>query len=259
MTPRILFADIDGTILSHTTGQIPETTLQCINALQKKGIQVWGCTGRNKIEISHLPLDNLHLDGWITMNGAYCYQNDTVIYHCPIDFQDLSILFEALDHDPFPVQFFEADMNYMNMVTQDVIDSLAKIHTEPDPIMDPHHALQHPVYMFIPWLSEDRWSSIARAMQHTTQVRWNDLAVDCFSDQCGKDKGIEAILEYLGIGREDAVAIGDGENDIAMFQACDSSIAMGNATKEVKEKATYITKNIDENGFYEIISQIFEL
>lgn len=35
-----------------------------------------------------------------------------------------------------------------------------------------------------------------------------------------------------------------------MFEVCDESVAMGNGFKEVKEKATYITDDINQDGLY---------
>jgi len=44
------------------------------------------------------------------------------------------------------------------------------------------------------------------------------------------------------------VVFGDESNDLKMFLDEWTSIAMGNATKELKEKADFITKNCDDNG-----------
>ncbi len=44
------------------------------------------------------------------------------------------------------------------------------------------------------------------------------------------------------------IAIGDAQNDLCMFDVADVSIAMGNATEEVKQKADRITASLEENG-----------
>ena len=43
-------------------------------------------------------------------------------------------------------------------------------------------------------------------------------------------------------------AFGDGYNDQAMFREVGHGIAMGNAVDVLKEKATYITDNFDQEG-----------
>ena len=46
------------------------------------------------------------------------------------------------------------------------------------------------------------------------------------------------------------IAFGDAAVDIPMFQVCDESVAMGNASAEVKEKASYVTADVDQDGLY---------
>ena len=73
---KILFLDIDGTVLSHTTGRIPNDAVEQIKRIRHQGILVFGCTGRHKLELAKLPLENFVVDGWITMNGSMNYLCD---------------------------------------------------------------------------------------------------------------------------------------------------------------------------------------
>ena len=49
---------------------------------------------------------------------------------------------------------------------------------------------------------------------------------------------------------EETMAFGDGHNDIDMFEFVGLSIAMGNATQELKEVASDVTDDIDHDGIY---------
>ena len=49
---------------------------------------------------------------------------------------------------------------------------------------------------------------------------------------------------------EETIAFGDGGNDITMIEHAAIGVAMGNANKEVKEIADYITDDVDNNGIY---------
>ena len=57
-------------------------------------------------------------------------------------------------------------------------------------------------------------------------------------------------LERLGIDASEAIAFGDGENDLSMFSAVGTSVAMGNAQDTVKAAATYVTTAVDDDGIY---------
>ena len=59
-----------------------------------------------------------------------------------------------------------------------------------------------------------------------------------------------ATLERLGIDASEAIAFGDGENDLSMFSAVGTSVAMGNAQETVKAAATYVTTAVDDDGIF---------
>ena len=66
----------------------------------------------------------------------------------------------------------------------------------------------------------------------------------------GKETSPEKLCERLGIDASEAIAFGDGENDLSMFSAVGTSVAMGNAQDTVKAAATYVTTAVDDDGIY---------
>ncbi|MEI3234431.1 MAG: HAD hydrolase family protein [Intestinibacter bartlettii] len=54
---------------------------------------------------------------------------------------------------------------------------------------------------------------------------------------------MKSILDYYHAPYEDAVVFGDNKNDLKMFRDEWTSIAMGNAIDELKERATFVTKD----------------
>lgn len=59
--------------------------------------------------------------------------------------------------------------------------------------------------------------------------------IEMNSTSAGKDVGLQALCEHLGITAEQVIAIGDNLNDISMLKFAGLSVAMGNARPEVKE------------------------
>lgn len=62
-----------------------------------------------------------------------------------------------------------------------------------------------------------------------------------------KKTGIEYVLAHYGMRREDAYAIGDSLNDLPMFAACGTSVAMGNGEKLIPY-ADYVTADLWHDG-----------
>lgn len=63
-----------------------------------------------------------------------------------------------------------------------------------------------------------------------------------------KENGIEYIRNKYNLKLDDIVVFGDGRNDIGMFDYAKNSIAMGNARKEIKNRASFMTKKDVEEG-----------
>lgn len=74
----------------------------------------------------------------------------------------------------------------------------------------------------------------------------------------GQDKGVfvRAMSKRLGIPTEAIATIGDMQNDLAMFRVSGTSIAMGNASDEVKAQATLVTDSNENEGFAKAIDMI---
>ncbi len=255
---RILFTDIDGTLLSHTTNSIPASAIETVKKLQAQGIQVWGCTGRHTEELKKMNLEGFDPDGWVTLNGALCLKGEEVLYAAPITDGDLEILVNTVKETPFAVQFMEKDRMYNNMLSEELIQGLSNIHTDPDPIVDIEEVGRSPLYMFVPWGPKDIVDDMLGRMKHVKWVRWNDYAVDAFSDRCGKSFGIRAVCSALGITKEEVIAIGDAENDLSMFSEAGLSIAVGNAMESVKAAAVVVSDHIDNDGFAKAFMNIIE-
>jgi hypothetical protein len=73
--------------------------------------------------------------------------------------------------------------------------------------------------------------------------------LDITNWRANKGAVVDYLSDHLSIDRKSIVTIGDGANDVAMFERSGISIAMGNATDEVKARATHVTRANDDNGF----------
>lgn len=66
--------------------------------------------------------------------------------------------------------------------------------------------------------------------------------------EVSKSAAIKRVLEYLNIPKEEAIAFGDGGNDIDMLEYAGLGIAMGNGNELLKQRADFVTKKASEDG-----------
>ena len=251
---KAVFADIDGTLYSHGTGSIPSSAHEAVKRAREKGILVFAATGRHMLEIEDLHI-HIELDGWITLNGALCFNEREVYASYPLDHKDLEVLLETIEQHPFACQFLEKDAMYINLMDERVKKSLESIHSPYPEIIDPQRCLDRKTYMLVPWVEDEIWQKAYNKMTAVKYTRWNDLALDAMSVYAGKKQGVLDTCAYYGIDPAETCAIGDGPNDLDLFEACGLKIAMGNAVGELRKYADVTVSDIDEDGFAEAFEQ----
>jgi Cof subfamily protein (haloacid dehalogenase superfamily) len=82
-----------------------------------------------------------------------------------------------------------------------------------------------------------------------TAVRSQSYYLDVTPPGCDKGTFVQAIAKRQGISTDAVATIGDMQNDLAMFKNSGLSIAMGNATDDVKKLATHVTASNENEGF----------
>jgi len=82
-----LFFDIDGTLVSFESHQIPPSTILALTQAKANGHKVFIATGRPPIIITNLGAIEHLIDGYVTTNGALCFVGDEVVSckHIPTD------------------------------------------------------------------------------------------------------------------------------------------------------------------------------
>ncbi len=84
----------------------------------------------------------------------------------------------------------------------------------------------------------------------------NDRYLEFYSKEAGKGSALTKLCRYLNIMPQNSVAAGDEENDISMLEAAGIGACMANGRDIVKDRADYVTLNDNNNdGIAEIIDK----
>jgi haloacid dehalogenase-like hydrolase len=71
-----------------------------------------------------------------------------------------------------------------------------------------------------------------------------------------KATGVQQALEELGLSSHNLVAVGDAENDIALFEFAEHGVAVANATSTVKRVADRVTRASSAEGVAELANEL---
>lgn len=251
---RAAFFDIDGTLISMRTHEILPSTLETLSQLKEKGIRLYIASGRPPGHLTLLDPAFLAFqwDGYIMMNGQYCYMADGQIFRRqPISRETMRSLVPWLkEHADFACTIHELDYAYditFNQAMHDYLSSIGKLDQMP-PKDDPSRAYEHETYMLCPYVPSERDAEILSHAPGLMSARWSPDFADMFAQGGGKPEGMKAALALEGISREECIAFGDGGNDITMLEYAGTGVAMGNASAEVKKHADYVTEECENDG-----------
>ena len=255
---KALFLDIDGTLVSFRTHEVPASTIEALTEAKKAGHRIFIATGRPRVLINNLGvLQEQHLiDGYVTMNGAYCYANDTIIYKSAIPLSDIGLLYHYCHNRNIPcivVGEHAIGVCQPDERVHRIFNEYLKV-TTPMPVISAEEAIsESPIFQLTPFITTEQEKEIAPNLPHCEIGRWHPAFADITALGNTKQKGIDEICRHFGIRLEDTIAIGDGGNDIPMLRHAGIGIAMGNANEDVKAAADYVTATVDEDGLAQAI------
>lgn len=246
---KAVFFDIDGTLVSFKTHEVPQSTRNAIAALQAKGIKTFIATGRQFESINNLGA--LQFDGYITLNGGYCFAGKEVIYKRSIEREDIRSLVHYIENvKQFPCIFVGEHDSFANYLNEDAYTILEQLNFPEPPVAPIVNVLDKEVFQIISFFRDEDEQDILNVIPNCEATRWSPLFTDLVPKGSCKQVGIDKILEHYGIALEDTMAFGDGGNDISMLRHIPNSVAMGNAEDEVKQAASYITTSVDDDGIW---------
>ena len=218
---KAAFFDIDGTLLSFKTHRIPASAQQVLDSFHEQGIACVIATGRPTYQIPDWLFD-LGWDAYITLSGQHCFDAKGVYRSCPIDPDDVAAIVDQVAQGRYDSLCMQGENSFVNRLSERVVTagSNAGIVYHEEPF---EHAFDAPVYQFCAFVDPADEHIVTDAVSHSLTTRWCDLFCDIIPANGGKDLGVAATLERLGIDASEAIAFGDGENDLSMFSAVGTS------------------------------------
>ncbi len=250
MSIKVVFADIDQTLYSHNTNTVPVSAIHAVEDMQKKGIKFFLCSGRNAYLIRKSGIyDYVKPDGIVTMNGAQAIVGKESIFLHPIPQTVVDALIKFAKRLRFGLTLIEEKEGHINMIDERVISAHEKYGTRfPQPRTFPDH-YDRVIYQAIAYCDEFDESLFLPHLSDCKTARWDEYAVYIMPKDCDKARGAKATMAHFGLSMQDCLCIGDDYNDLEMIAHAGAGVAMGNAQESVKEKADFVTADVDDDGF----------
>jgi len=246
---KIIFFDIDGTLIDTQTKQISEKTLEALKRLKANGIKICIATGRSPITLPNF--DGVEFDVYLTFNGSYCYdQSRSTIFSNPISSDDVQKIIRNAASIGRPVSVATKDRLAANGIDDDLEEYYSFAHQKLTVAEDFEEVCQEEIYQIMLGCRKADYATILKGVKGAKITAWWDRAVDIIPANSGKGMGIQKVLDYYHMEKAEAMAFGDGNNDIEMLEVVGTGVAMENASPQLKAAADDVCGHVAQDGIY---------
>ncbi|QAY68545.1 Cof-type HAD-IIB family hydrolase [Paenibacillus protaetiae] len=246
MTKRIVFFDIDGTLLDRNK-QLPLSASAAVRQLQSAGHDVVLATGRSPFMLADVARE-LNIRSYVGFNGQYVVWHGELIYCNPFAPDDLHRLSAFAERNRHPLVYLDHQDMRSSIDNHLDVETCFRSLCYRQPAYDPQFYRNRDIYQTMLFCREGEDEAYRRAFPELQFVRWHPLSLDILPGGGSKANGIKHMLHRLGHHPQDAYAFGDNLNDMEMLGYIGNSVAMGNAPDEVKRIARYVTPEADQHG-----------
>lgn len=254
MNVRAVFIDMDGTLLK-ASNNISRRNMEAIYRLMNQGVKVFLATGRH-YEVTAPYHKEIGLGTpMICLNGAAIHDGQT---GKAIQMQTVRVdearFHQLTAENPYNVIIHTANGLYCKE-TNEEIDYWTKVgQIPPRYIGDLRQANYKDVlkYSVLTGAPSPKFSALFK--KEAEVIDWNN-GFELLAPNVSKWSAIKSLLRAYRISPKEAVAIGDGPNDIEMLRHVGTGVAMGNAGEEVKAAADFVTGHHEKDGLAEFIER----
>lgn len=245
---KIIFFDIDGTLVNHATGEISPKTREAVKRLGEKGVLLAIATGRPAASLPDF--GDLRFDAFCCFNGSLCFTPAEIIHSNPIPQEAVRKILENTDAMGKAATVAVRDRMAANRYSDELAGYYALAGKVLTVAEDFEEVSREDVYQIMVGCREcDHPALTAGAEGIKLAISW-DRAVDVIPATSGKGASIGKILEYYGLEPSQAMAFGDSYNDLELLQTVGIGVAMGNAPEALKAVADDVCGSVGDDGIY---------
>ena len=258
MQPQLLFFDIDGTLLSNDTHQIPESALNAIAAAQKNGHLAFINTGRTFRTMPAF-LKELGFDGFLCGCGTRIVcRGETLLAHSLSEEERRRIidLLEEWQIEAFlegSEDVYCQRRDYRQKVMNIVRASFNKEGLGLSKFIEDRNF----VFDKFVFVSDNTANSDAFIRSITSFIDVIDRGkgmYECVPKGFSKASAMQLLSKHLNISMDNTWAFGDSSNGLPMFEAAAHGIAMGDHSSVLEPFSEMITDTVDNDGIAKALS-----
>lgn len=247
----IVSFDMDMTLLNHEDWKIPDSALEALERLRKRYYVVIA-TGRDMdARYSAGLVELVRPDGVIHLNGTKITVGDELVYEHRMDTELVRRLLHFTEGREFAMGISVGTEDYYMNPEYVTRHDMIRWNQSDRCFRDPWRLLEMPVRTMA-YIGKEPGARLVEAEFPEVRLPMfsSGEGADVIEQSASKAKGLKRLCEYWKVPPERTVAFGDSMNDYEIIRMAGIGVAMGNARKELKQAADYVTDAIGEDGVW---------
>ena len=260
---KLIAIDMDGTLLNEKK-HIDKAQKEAIHEAIEAGIKIVLCTGRPLYGIlpfyEELGLSELDSEGYVILNNG-CSIHKTkdweLIDQVNFTSDDIDYLYKF--SEGYDINFtLVNDYYYFNIddrkPTDELITDAGFVFSDITNIsLKEAKNGKHKIIKIMFLGNPNIMANFQKENENILKDKYSGVLSQPYVYEIlpkgnNKGTGLKKLAKKLGIKQEEIMAIGDGNNDIEMFEYANYSVAMENGTELAKKAAKYETDSNENDG-----------
>ena len=248
---KALFFDIDGTLLSEKTRQVPESAKEALKEARRRGHLVFINTGRVYCHLSQIRSE-VEADGFLCGCGTCVVVQDQILYRHAIPYERGLQMKSDIDACGLDGILEGTEGCYMHKTPSRIprVEELKNAIRAGGCVIP--HDWEDEGYVFDKiYLGSDensRPKELFGRMKDMEIIDRGNGFYECVPRGHSKATAIDQVLKHCGISLEDAYVFGDSSNDLSMFRYASNCVLMGHHSPVLEPYASFVTKTVEEDG-----------
>ncbi len=257
---KVLFFDIDGTLLSEQTGEIPGSARAALEEARSMGHMIFINSGRTYCNLADIRRE-IDADGYLCGCGTHVVAGGQVIYHYSLPQELGHRLKRDIEECGLDGVLEGAERCYMRREESrfPLMEELRRDLSAAGILA--RHTWDDNSYQYDKcYLASDNRSRceelFGRMETYMDIIDRGDGFYECVPKGHSKATAIEQVLKHYDVPLEAAYVFGDSSNDLSMFEYAANCVVMGDHSPVLDPYATFVTRRVEEDGIAYAMEQL---
>ena len=238
---RMIFCDVDGTLLARGENAVPSKVFETINKALSSNINICIASGRSYPGLKKLFSSVINDVTFICNDGALVVERNNISYSSPLNKSQVACMSKTYKSDYEAMVIYAKDYTYY-LSDKDFPDFGSKITS--DEVTQIPGDVFKVAFLKLSQKAKIKLDNLGIKSDILNKVYEDPLWIEYIKAGIDKGTAAEAVQKRYGVSVSETAAFGDNLNDLGMLRRARVTFAANNANAEIIRMCKFRTNNV---------------